>query len=427
VNNFDRELTERLGALRAQGLHRELRRVDSPPGTRIRIDGRTLLNFSSNDYLGLAGDPLLKEAAIQAVEKFGAGSGASRLICGSLAPHHELEEALANFKGAEAALSFSTGYATAIGTICALLGKDDVIVLDKLVHACIVDAARLSGAKIRVFAHNDLNDLEKILKWTRRGELCESQTKSGTRVTHPSERRRTLIVTESVFSMDGDAAPLREIVALKEKHGAWLMVDEAHATGLYGKNRRGLVEESGAGGQIEIQMGTLGKAVGASGGYICGSRPLIDFLVNRARSFIFSTAPVPAAAAAARAGIQLVESSEGKTRREQLWQHVQLVGDDVRRLQSQSKESQRLLTSSPTNGGSAIIPIILGDEAKAVATATSLREQGFFVPAIRYPTVACGAARLRVTLTAAHTADDVATLTRALAGLTSEITNLKSP
>jgi 7-keto-8-aminopelargonate synthetase and related enzymes len=179
--------------------------------------------------------------------------------------------------------------------------------------------------------------------------------------------------------------------------------------------------------RIEIQMGTLGKALGASGGYICGSRVLIDYLVNRARSFIFSTAPVPAAAAAARAGIQLVESSEGKTRREQLWRHVQFVGDDVRRLQSQSKESQRLLTSSPTNGGSAIIPIILGDEAKAVATATSLREQGFFVPAIRYPTVARGEARLRVTLTAAHTADDVATLTRALAGLTSEITNLKSP
>jgi 7-keto-8-aminopelargonate synthetase-like enzyme len=165
VNNFDRELTERLEALRAQGLYRELRRVDSPPGTHIRIDGRTLLNFSSNDYLGLANDPILKESAIQAVEKFGAGSGASRLICGSLAPHHELEETLANFKGAEAALSFSTGYATAIGTICALLGKNDIIVLDRLVHACIVDAARLSGAKIRVFAHNDLDDLEKILKW----------------------------------------------------------------------------------------------------------------------------------------------------------------------------------------------------------------------------------------------------------------------
>ena len=224
MNTFDEEIDRRLTALREQGLLRELRRVDSPAGTRIRIGGRTLLNFSSNDYLGLANDPQLKEAAIDAVEKFGAGSGAARLICGSLAPHHELDETLAGFKGTEAALSFSTGYATAIGTICALLGKDDVIILDKLVHACIVDAARLSGAKIRVFAHNDLEDLEQILKW------------AGRKIQHPTSdappRRRVLIVTESVFSMDGDAAPLREIVALKEKHGAWLMVDEAHATGL---------------------------------------------------------------------------------------------------------------------------------------------------------------------------------------------------
>jgi len=405
-------------------LHRELRRVDTPQGTRIRIDNRTLLSFSSNDYLGLANDPILKEAAIKAIEKFGAGSGASRLICGSLAPHHELEEELANFKGAEAALSFSTGYATALGTICALLGRDDVIVLDKLVHACIVDAARLSGAKIRVFAHNDLDDLEKILKWARRGELCESQTKSGTRVTHPSGRRRTLIVTESIFSMDGDAAPLRAIVALKEKHGAWLMVDEAHATGLYGKNRCGLVEESGAGGQIEIQMGTLGKAVGASGGYICGSRPLIDFLVNRARSFIFSTAPVPAAAAAAAAGVRFIQSSEGERRRRVLWKRVEqcrtgilpvsdLSNDpaDAARSQSRSKIGDRL-EACPTL--SAIIPILIGDETKAVAVSAALREQGIFVPAIRYPTVARGKARLRLTVTATHTAEDISLLVAAL-------------
>ncbi len=294
MNSFEEELGRRLGELRRQNLQRELRRVDSPAGTRIQLRGRTLLNFSSNDYLGLANDPRLKEATIRAVEKFGAGSGASRLMCGSLAPHHELEETLAAFKSTQAALSFSTGYATAVGTICALLGQDDVIILDKLVHACIVDAARLCGAKIRVFDHNNLDNLEKILKWVRRGELCEPQIKSGARVTRPSEKPRTLIVTESIFSMDGDAAPLREMVALKEKHGAWLMVDEAHATGLYGPNRRGLAEAAGVGDRIEIQMGTLGKAVGAAGGFICGSRALIDFLVNRARSFIFSTAPVPA-------------------------------------------------------------------------------------------------------------------------------------
>ena len=399
MNHFDRELTERLEALHTQGLHRVLRRVESPPGTRIQIGGRTLLNFSSNDYLGLANDPVLKAAAIQAVKKFGAGAGASRLICGSLAPHHELEAALANFKGAEAALSFSTGYATAIGTICALLGKNDIIVLDKLVHACIVDAARLSGAKIRVFAHNDLDGLEKILKWTRRGGLCETQTKSGTRAIHSSERR-TLIVTESIFSMDGDAAPLREIAALKEKYGAWLMVDEAHATGLYGKNRRGLAEEYGVNGQIEVQMGTLGKAVGASGGYICGSRPLIDFLVNRARTFIFSTAPVPAAAAAATAGVRVIQSSEGERRRKLLWTRIDELKSKIENRKSEIP--------------GAIIPILIGDEARAVVASAALRNRDIFVPAIRYPTVARGKARLRVTLTATHTQDDISQLVAAL-------------
>ena len=407
MNNFDRELTERLGALHAQGLHRELRRVDSAQGTHTQIGGRTLLNFSSNDYLGLANDPILKEAAVKAVEKFGVGSGASRLICGSLAPHHELEEVLANFKGTEAALSFSTGYATAIGTICALLGKDDVIVLDKLVHACIVDAARLSGAKIRVFAHNDLDDLEKILKWTG----------SKSRITHHASR--ILIVTESVFSMDGDAAPLREIVALKEKYGAWLMVDEAHATGLYGKNRRGLAEESGVSSQIEVQMGTLGKAVGASGGYICGSRQLIDFLVNRARSFIFSTAPVPAAAAAATSGIRFIQSSEGEQRRRMLWKRVEQCGTGILPVSDSAKIGDRL-EACPTL--SAIIPVLIGDEAKAVAASAALREQGIFVPAIRYPTVARSKARLRVTLTATHTTEEVNLLVATL----NEIVNRKS-
>jgi 8-amino-7-oxononanoate synthase len=410
VNSFDEELSRRLAALRQQNLQRELCRVDSPAGTRIQIGGRTLLNFSSNDYLGLANDPILKEAAIQAVEKFGAGSGASRLICGSLAPYHELEEALADFKGAEAALSFSTGYATAIGTICALLGKNDVIVLDKLVHACIVDAARLSGAKIRVFAHNNLDNLEKILKWANRVQSPESRVQS---------RGQLLIVTESIFSMDGDAAPLREMVALKEKYGAWLMVDEAHATGLYGKNRRGLAEESGVSGQIEVQMGTLGKAVGASGGYICSSRPLIDFLVNRARSFIFSTAPVPAAAAAATAGIRFIQSSEGEQRRRTLWERVAQCRTGILPVSDSAKIGDRL-EACPTL--SAIIPVIVGDEAGAVAASAALRERGIFVPAIRYPTVARGAARLRVTVTATHTTEEINLLVATL----NEIVNRKS-
>ena len=224
MNQFEQQLEEQLGQLRAAGLHRELRRVDSPQGPRISINGRSFLNFSSNDYLGLANEPALKEAAKKAIDDFGAGSGASRLICGSLGVHHDLEEALADFKGTEAALTFSTGYATALGTIGALLDKDDVIIVDKLVHACVVDAARLCGAKLRVFAHNDANDLERKLKWaTSRPAPAASRLP------------RILIVTESVFSMDGDLAPLREIVELKDKYGAWLMLDEAHATGLFGE------------------------------------------------------------------------------------------------------------------------------------------------------------------------------------------------
>lgn len=411
MDSFNAELNQRLAVIRDEGLYRELRRVDSPQSPHIQIGGKAYLNFSSNDYLSLANEPPLKEAAIRAIENFGVGTGASRLICGSLAPHHELDETLAAFKNTQAALSFSTGYAAATGTICALLGKDDVIIIDKLVHACIVDAARLCGAKLRVFAHNDLNELEDILKWCRRYEFHESQKSgpsSGTRGTRPSESQRVLIITESVFSMDGDHAPLREIVELKNKYGAWLMVDEAHATGLYGKHRRGLAEELGVSDKLEVQMGTLGKALGASGGFICGSRPLIDFLINRARSFIFSTAPVPPAAAAATAGIHFLQSKAGEERRNLLWQRV----DELRSL----------LRVAPSQTVSAIIPVIIGDEAKAVETANSLRNEHCFVPAIRYPTVARGKARLRVTVTASHESSDLKKFASAL----DKIVNRKS-
>jgi 8-amino-7-oxononanoate synthase len=342
---------------------------------------------------------LLKLAAIKGIERYGAGSGASRLVCGSLAPHHELEQALAAFKGAEAALVFSTGYAAAIGVLGALLDAHDVIVIDKLVHACIVDAARLCGAEMRVFAHNDLNSLARILRWADR----RNAGLSGKR------RPRTLIVTESVFSMDGDFAPLRELVELKEKHAAWLMVDEAHATGLYGANRRGLAEEFGVSDRIEIQMGTLGKALGSAGGYICGSRGLIDYLVNRARSFIFSTAPMPATATAATAAIQFVQSDAGQARRNQLWLRVDQVKNGL---------IGAGFTLPPVR--SAIIPFAIGDEAGAVRAAAVLRQQGVYIPAIRYPTVARGRARLRLTVSAAHTATDVAQVVATLSKLKSE-------
>lgn len=413
MHSFNAELQQRLTAIREQGLLRELRRVDSAQGPRIKIGGQELINFSSNDYLGLANHHVLKEAAVRVVEKFGAGAGASRLICGSLAPFHELEETLASFKGTDAALTFSTGYAAALGTITALLGKDDIIIVDKLVHACIVDAAKLSGAKLRVFAHNDLNDLEDILKW--------ADTKS--RSQKPDAT--ILIVTESVFSMDGDAAPLREIVALKEKHGAWLMVDEAHATGLYGVNRRGLAEASGVSDRIEIQMGTLGKALGASGGYICGSRKLVDFLVNRARSFIFSTAPVPAAAAAALAAIRLVQSSEGENLRAALWQNVNTLASGIRRLSNPSPPDQKN-HNLIQEYAAAILPLIIGDEARTVQYANRLRERGIFIPAIRYPTVARGSSRLRITLTAAHATTEIPELLTVLETLAVQFSILSS-
>lgn len=400
TNSFEQQLSAELDQLRAAGLRRELREVDSAQGARITIDGRSLLNFSSNDYLGLANEPALIEASAKAARDFGAGSGASRLICGSLRVHHELEETLAAFKGTEAALSFSTGYATALGTITALVGKDDILIVDKLVHACVVDAARLSGAKLRVFAHNDANDLEKKLKWA----AAQTQNpKPGTR------NIRTLVVTESVFSMDGDLAPLRDIVELKDRYGAWLMLDEAHATGLFGEHRRGLAEACELAGRVEIQMGTLGKAIGAAGGYICGARPLVDLLINRARSFIFSTAPAPAAAAAATAGLRLVQSEEGEVRRARLWQQVDAVKNAV-------------INSGHALGPvqSPILPLMIGDESEAVSKATALRERGVFIPAIRYPTVARGEARLRLTVTAAHTREDVAELQQALRDATSD-------
>jgi len=396
VTDFNAQLAVELAALRKADLLRELRRVESPAGTRACLGGRELLNFSSNDYLGLANHPALKEAAVCAAKKFGAGAGASRLVCGSLAVHHELEEALAAFKGAEAALTFSTGHAAALGAITALLDRGDLLILDKLVHACIVDAAKLSGAKLRVFRHNDLNDLEAKLKWAAKQRSAVSGQRPA----------RTLIVTESVFSMDGDLAPLRDLVELKERFGAWLMVDEAHATGLFGKRRSGLVEEFGLTGRVEIQMATLGKAVGAAGGAISGSRNLIDLLVNRARSFIFSTAPVPAAAAAASAGLKVIESSEGEARRERLW----LLVEQLKRV---------LIEASfpPPAVRAPIIPVAMGAEARAMRFAEALRKAGVFVPAIRYPTVARGAARLRFTVSAEHTAEDLAALAKALGGI----------
>jgi 8-amino-7-oxononanoate synthase len=403
VSAFEEELERRLAGIREAGLWRELRRIDSPQGARVRFAGRELVNLSSNDYLGLAAHPALIEAAAQALRDFGAGAGASRLVCGSLAPHHRLEESLAAFKGTDAALSFSSGYAAAVGTITALLDKDDVIVVDRLVHACCVDAARLSGAKLRVFAHNDLSELESILKWA-------DQRLQG--VGNGARKGRVLVVTESVFSMDGDLAPLREIVELKDRFGAWLMLDEAHALGLFGEQRRGLADAFELGDRIEIQMGTLGKALGAAGGFVAGSRRLVDLLVNRARSFIFSTASAPASAAAAEAGIQLVAGPEGAARNQRLWALV----DALKNALIRSGWPPGLVRSP-------IIPLVVGDEGTAVNLAAALREAGYFVPAIRFPTVARGGARLRVTISASHQLEELSQFAAAVAASRPQVRN----
>jgi 8-amino-7-oxononanoate synthase len=396
MDRFNEELARRLSGLRDQGLLRELRKIESPQGPRLRWAGRDLLNFASNDYLGLAAHPALKEAAHRAIETFGAGAGASRLLAGSLAPHHELEEALADFKRCPAALTFSTGYAAALGTLGTLITSADVVVLDKRVHACIVDAARLSGAQIRVFPHNDLNALERILQWA-------DQRRSTQASAQPARRTHTLVATESVFSMDGDLAPLPELVELKDRYGAWLMVDEAHATGVFGPERRGRVQELGLSNRVEIQMGTLGKALGASGGFIAGSRALIDLLLNKARSFVFSTAPVPATAAAATAALRIVRSDDGRELALRLWENISRTLEDLRRI------------PAPVPAVFApILPILLGEETRALAAADRLRNAGVFLPAIRYPTVARGSARLRITLSAAHSRSDLQALAAAL-------------
>jgi len=389
---------EQLQALRAQSLHRKLREIGTAQGPEVEIVGQQLVNFSSNDYLGLANDPLLREAAKAAVAEFGVGAGASRLISGTQSPHVKLEAALAKWKDTQAALSFSSGYAAAVGTLPALVGKQDVVVLDKLCHASLIDGARLSGAAIRVFPHNHLGKLESHLDWARR------ERPDG----------RVVIVTESVFSMDGDRAPLRAMVGLKKRFGAMLMLDEAHAVGVIGENGRGLAAEENLAREVDIQMGTLSKALGVSGGYICGSRSLIEWLVNRARSFIFSTAPPPAFAAAATAAVEFLDSQAGEHRRIILWQRIGIL----RRCLNE----RGIPFPGTIDNGSAIHRLIVGDEQAALEQARSLQAEGFLVPAIRYPTVAKGAARLRITVTAAHEEPQIRKLAETLGRLRAELT-----
>ncbi len=324
-------------------------------------------------------------AAAEAAQRFGAGSGASRLITGTLAIHSELEARLAAFKQTPAVLTFESGYAAALGTIPALFGQGDVIILDKLAHASLIDGARLSGAEIRVYPHNRLERLSELLNWAR-------EKRRGAKI---------LIITESIFSMDGDSCPLPEIVDLKEEFGASLLLDEAHAIGVLGPNGAGLAAECGLIDRVEIHLGTLSKAIGSSGGFIAGPSSLIDLLINRARTFIFSTAPPPTAIAAAIEGLDVIASARGDQLRAALWRNHEML-------------TVKLKPPEPEGARSAIVPIIVGSEEQALSLSERLVEQGFLVPAVRFPTVPRDSARLRVTLSAAHQLQDVVNLREAI-------------
>jgi 8-amino-7-oxononanoate synthase len=332
---------------------------------RIVRDGCEMWNFASNDYLGLSTHPEITATFIEGIKIYGTGSAASRLVTGTFNAHTELENILSAAKHTEAALTFSSGYSTALSTIPVIVGKGDYIVLDRLAHASLIDAARHSQATLRVFPHNDVTHLESLL--------------SKLRSKHPDAR--ILVATESVFSMDGDLCPLREIVDLCETHHAQLLLDEAHAIGVLGPTGMGFAEELGLQDRIDFQMGTLSKAVGLSGGYLAASRDWIKLIINRARPFIYTTAPPPALAHAAISAIQLIRSKKGAELREKLFQNISILRP---------------------NHPSAILPIILGENQTALDAAEKLKQNGYLIPAIRFPTVPKHTARLRITLSANH-------------------------
>ena len=370
----------RLDELARQSLLRRLRTLESASEAVVTIDGRPVILMASNNYLGLATHPALKRAAIEATERFGVGAGAARLVSGTLPPHEELEAALARFKGTEGALAFGSGYLANLGVIPALIGAGGLILADRLCHASLIDGCRLSGASLRVYRHNDVAHLKSLL--ARR-----------------TARRDTLIVTDGVFSMDGDLAPLPELAGLAERYGARLFVDDAHGTGVLGTQGRGTVEHFGLEDRIPFHMGTLGKALGTSGAYIVGPSAVIQYLVNTARTFLFATAPPPATAAATVAALHVIRAEP--ERRARLWENRRHLWAGLTRL------GFRLTASA-----SPILPIVIGDAKKTAAMACRLLELGVYAPAIRPPTVPKETSRIRVTVMSEHSR---AQLDRALA------------
>lgn len=379
---MDNILEKELYDLMMKDQLRSLKTLTSPQGRMLIVDGKRMLNFSSNDYLSLAQDVRIKHSVIKAVKKWGIGSGASRLICGNAKEHEYLEKDIAHIKETQKALLFSSGYTANIGIISSLVGRGDVVFSDKLNHASIVDGIVLSRAKMYRYAHNDMDMLEFFLKKEK-------------------NFRRKFIITDTVFSMDGDVAPLLKIVQLAEKYQAWVMVDEAHAFGVLGKKGAGLVESLGLQHNVHVQMGTLSKAVGVMGGYVAGSRTLCDYLMNKARSFIFTTAQPSILAAAVRESLRIMKKEPW--RREKV-----LLMAETLRIQLKQIGLNTLCSETP------IVPIMVKENKMAVEWSRKLAQLGVFVPAIRPPTVPNGGARLRVTLTAAHTQRDIDMLVQCL-------------
>lgn len=377
-----------LERLREQGLYREIRTLTSPQGAGVRVDGREMVNFSSNDYLGLAFDPGVIRGAKGTAEAWGTGAGASRLVSGTLGPQGELERRLAAWIGTEAALVFPSGFQANLGVIQALVGAGDEVYVDRFAHASLVDGARLSGAKLRVFAHADAGRLAELL----------GKPFSGKR----------LVVTDSYFSMDGDRAPLQKIIEACEAAGAMLLVDEAHAFGVYGESGRGLLHEDGMKhtgkslvSRVTAVVGTLSKSLGSQGGFVAGSAEFIDYLINKARTFIYTTGVSPMVCGAALASLDIIEKSD--TLRLALWERV-----DYTRRKLQALGFDLAGSEGP------IIPIFIGDTQRTLALAERLREAGILGVAIRPPTVPKGSDRIRLTVTAKHTHEDIDRLVSAL-------------
>jgi len=366
-----------LEALKAQGLFITIRTLSSPQGAWLEVDGRRVLNFCSNNYLGLANHPRLKEAARRAIETHGVGPGAVRTIAGTMDLHLELERRLAAFKKVEAAISFQSGFNANLAVIPALVGREDVIFSDELNHASIIDGCRLSRARIVRYRHNDPDDLRRVV----REALAEGY-------------RRALLVTDGVFSMDGDIAPLDQLAEVAEEHNLMLMVDDAHGEGVLGRGGRGIVDHFDLHGRVDVEVGTLSKAFGVVGGYVAGRRPVVDWLRQRGRPFLFSSAVTPADVAACIAAVEMLEASTELVDR--LWENSRYFKAEMKRLGFDTGLSQTPIT-----------PIMLGEAPLAQQFSRRLFEEGVFATAIGFPTVPRGKARIRVMISAAHSTDDL--------------------